>query len=239
MLLATDFMCEALARATSILGLTWRASSGQFEMVPEGDGSRISDEFSFAPATEPARAGWLMAEASATVASDQPMTVTLRIVVPSDRGGTSDAATFVVEGTVAYPGYLEVSAAEADAGFTSEQRALTLDMVLKVFLAARECDAHHEADREKTAPTLPTPQGPLATDVDSGALEVFSVFALSRMYRWGVLAFDEDSAALSLLRRYAASALTQDVIRVLSEEQGTPHECDAVLHEQSRARVDD
>lgn len=189
MLLATDFMCEAMARATSIPGLSWQASPAGLDAVRDGLGARISSVFTFAGSQPSIPRQWLTVDAATTVSGDNPMTLKVTIAVPLTDGG------FVVQGELAYPD--EVSAPMVDPAFTLDQRANTLAMVLRVFRAARECCAH--AGVAEMEPSR-VPQ--------ADALEVFSVFALSRMYRWGMVELDDGSAALSLLQRDAARQLT-------------------------------
>lgn len=198
MLLATDFMCEALARATSIPGLTWQSSLGDLDVVRDGLGARISSAFTFTGSRPVASPQSLTVDAWTTVSGDSPMTLKVTIAVPLTDGG------FLVKGELAYPH--EVSAPMVDPAFTSEQRANTLDMVLRVFRAAGECCARPGGSQMEPSRV---PQ----TD----ALEIFSVFALSRMYRWGMAELEEGSAALSLLQRDAARQLTFDVATVPAE----------------------
>ena len=189
MMLATDFMCEAIALATSIPGLTWQPLPAGLDAVRDGLGARISSAFTFSgsqPAVPP-RA--LTVDARTTVSGESPMTLKVTIAVPLTDGG------FVVQGELVYPH--EVSAPMVDPAFTSEQRANTLDMVMRVFRAARECCAL-PGGSEMTASSEPP----------ADELEVFSVFTLSRMFRWGMVELEDGSAALSLLQRYAARQLT-------------------------------
>lgn len=230
MLLATYLMCEAMARAAAILGLTWQASPGGFDVVRDGVGARIAGAFTFAWPQQSTDPQWLTAEASTTVGENEVMTAKLRIAVPLAGGG------FVVQGTLAYPDFHEVSATEVDPAGTSEERAITLDMVLRVFRAAREC-AHQGGNPQIASSVMPPMQSPEAGNENSRALEIFSVFVLSRMYRWGLVELVDGSAGLSLLQRYAARALTEDVVSVLSEDGRSPHVSGKVLHEQSIACI--
>lgn len=136
MLLATDFMCEALTRATSVLAIFWQSSPACPDVVHEGVGVRISALFTFAetPSSTPPR--WLRAEASTVVSDDGLMALNIAVAVPLTAGG------FVVAGELTFPDFHEVSAAMVDPAFISQQRAVTLDMVLRVFRAAREGGAH-------------------------------------------------------------------------------------------------
>lgn len=232
MLLATDLMCEAMARAAAILGLTWQASSGGFDVVRDGVGARIAGAFTFAAPHSSTTAQWLTAEGSTAVGESELMVATLRIAVPLASGG------FVVQGALAYPGFHEVSAAEVDPASTSAERAITLDMVLRVFRAAREC-VQQGGNAQETLSVTPAMPAPGAGNEDSRALEIFSVFVLSRMYRWGLVELANGSAGLSLLQRYAACALTEAAISVPSEDGGSPQVSGEVLREQSIACIGD
>ena len=188
MLLANDFMCEAIARATAIPGLIWQDPPAGLDVVPDGRGARISGGFTFSTSqgVMPTRA--LTVDARTSVSGNSPMALEISISVPLADGG------FVFRGELSYPH--EVSASMVDPAFTSEQRANTVDMVLRVFRAAKECCSSTPGSQMES---FRVPQ--------EDALQIFSVFALSRMYRWGMVELKEGSEALSMLQRDAACQL--------------------------------
>ena len=188
MLLATDFMCEAIARTTAIHGLIWQDRPAELDVVPDGRGARISGAFTFPRSRQMMPTQALMVEARTSVNEDSPMALEISISVPMADGG------FVFKGKLSYPH--QVSAPMVDPAFTSEQRANALEMVQRVFQAARACCSSTPGSQMEL-PNIP--------HVDT--LEIFSVFALSRMYRWGMVELKEGSEAISMLQRDAARQL--------------------------------
>ncbi len=169
-------------------GRIWQDPPAGLDVVPDGRGARISGAFMFPMSQEIMPAQALMVDARTSVNEDSPMALEISISVPLPGGG------FVFKGDLSYPH--QVSAPMVDPAFTSEQRANTLEMVQRVFQAARACCSSTPGSQMES---------PNILHVDT--LETFSVFALSRMYRWGMVELKEGSEALSMLRRDAACQL--------------------------------
>lgn len=99
----------------------------------------------------------------------------------------------VIREKLVYPYDPSDPACVIDPAFTSQQRVKTLDLMLRVFRAAKECRT-----------------GCAVIELEPGQVphsdtsEVFSLFVLSRMCRWDMVALEEGSAALLLLQRGAA-----------------------------------
>ena len=191
MLLATDFMCEAMAAVMSIPGLTWESPNTCLNVVCDGSKATIFAAFSFTgprPAPPPQL---LTVKAWTAVSSEGVMSLEIFITSPQPDGD------IVIREKLVYPYDPSDPAWAIDPAFTSQQRAKTHDLTLRLFRAAKEfCTGRAEIELE--------PGQVLHSDTS----EVFSLFALSRMCRWGVVALEESSAALLLLQRGAARQTT-------------------------------
>jgi hypothetical protein len=243
-LLFTDLLIHALLRATFGLGLCWRAPDRPFTVCRDSGNECIRDTFRFDDAGE-----WLEFQGIASARNAEVPQVRVRMTVPVaamnadaalriandiNRKGyapvyyDAESKALVVQDVVVFTGFHDTPTVDFDPAFTLAQNEVTLNTLVAAFNAAYACVQAVWPERVRSEQTLMRVE---ASPPD--LLDAFSVFVLSRMYRWGLIRLENDGAALRLLRDAAARCLLADEAAVL--EPGAEH---ARSEEAARARVE-
>ena len=228
--LTTAILLDALRRATFGLDLRWRSPGDSFEVRRQPHFDRIDDAFRFDDAGE-----WLELQAQAHAAAAEVPQVRVRIIVPAAKLGAQAAlaaanevnrlglapvhydaasASLVVQHAAVFTGFHDAAGLAPDPTLTFAQKEAALNMLGAALATADAC-------RRALAPRAADDDPPLQR-LDAAApevLEAFSVFVLSRMFRWEVASLAPGSPAHALLLEAATRCLVADTLDQREEDR--------------------